>query len=295
MRCACIDIGSNTTRLLVAEPRGNSLDVLCQRRAFTHLGRELAGSRSISAAKLAELAGVVGAQVREARQLGATRVRVVATAAVRGAANRGELVDRVRRASGVDVAVLDPEEEAGLAFAGATRGLHPSPSEEVAVVDVGGGSTEVAVGTVSGGVRWATSLAVGSGTLTDAHLIGDPPSPGEVEAVREDVQRTLAEQPLPAAVRAMAVGGSATSLRRLVGPVLHEGLLEAALERITAPGRAEVARRLGLAVERVRLLPAGIILLCGLAQQLGCPLRVGAGGLREGVILELAAGDGGRS
>jgi len=156
----------------------------------------------------------------------------------------------------------------------------------VGVVDVGGGSSELVAGTLTGGVSWSVSLAVGSGVLADAHLRSDPPSPAELDAVAEHLARVFAGLQAPRPAAAYAVGGSATSLRRLIGPVLDHDALGAGLRALTGMPVAAAARRFDLHPERARLLPAGILLLDAAARAFGAPLRICAGGLREGVVLE---------
>ena len=156
------------------------------------------------------------------------------------------------------------------------------------MVDVGGGSTEIAVGTVHGGVVWSTSIRVGSGFLADAYLKGDPPGPAELNAMREHAAGCLDGIEVPAAQSAVAVGGSAASLRRLVGDTLARASLERALATLCGAPAAEIAAELGLDPVRVRLLPAGIVLLGVAAQRLGQPLQIGRGGLREGLLLDMA-------
>ena len=123
MLCGCIDIGTNTTRVLVAEANDGTLTEVLQRRAFTRLGRGLSAGGTIPAARIAETAIVVAEQVALARQAGAAAIRTVATAVIRSAANRDEFCAEIRRHGGVEVCVLDGEEEARLAFLGATRTL----------------------------------------------------------------------------------------------------------------------------------------------------------------------------
>src|SRR4051794_21575002 len=215
MLCGCIDIGTNTTRILVAEARDGHLTEVLQRRVFTRLGRGLAQGAAIPAAKIAETVAVVAAQHALAAQLGAAPIRTVATAVIRRAANEAEFCAAVR-AAGVEVNVLDGQEEARLAFLGATRTLGRTPTGRVAVVDVGGGSTEIAIGTIGHGVSWTASLPFGSCSLADAHLPSDPPPPEELNAVRTHARHALAELAPPPVDLAVAVGGSAASLRRMV-------------------------------------------------------------------------------
>ena len=288
MRCACIDIGSNTTRLLVADVAGSTLAPVVERRAFTRLGRTCVDGAPLPAASFAALAEVVGAQTGEARALGARGLRVVATAALRRAADGARACRRLSRAAGAPVELLSEQDEARLAFAGATRELGPACEEPVAVVDVGGGSVQLVVGTCAGGVTWSASLPLGSGDLAAAHLAGDPPAAAELDALRAVAVRTLAAVRPPPVARALAVGGSATSLRRLAGPRLDADSLARALGALVAAPAATVAAETRIAPERVRLLPAGLTVLAAVVEQLG-PLEIARGGLREGVLRELAA------
>src|SRR5689334_4363841 len=106
MVCACIDIGSNTTRVLVAEAEKGRLTELLQHRAFTRVGRALTAAGAIPRAKIEEVARVVAEQRGLAEEHGARALRAVATAAVRGAANRDEVVSALRDHCGVELAVL---------------------------------------------------------------------------------------------------------------------------------------------------------------------------------------------
>jgi exopolyphosphatase/guanosine-5'-triphosphate,3'-diphosphate pyrophosphatase len=288
MVCACIDIGSNTTRVLVADARAGRLTEVLQRRAFTRIGRGLAVGAGIPDAKIEEVGRVVAEQRRLAQAAGAGALRIVATAAIRGAANRDEVVKRVGAACGDELVVLDGDEEARLAFLGATRTQERAIDGRIGVVDVGGGSTEIAVGTTSGGVEWAASFPLGSSRLTDDHLRSDPPAAAELAAMQARAQEELGRLDVPLAGYALGVGGSATSLRRLVGPVLDAESLERALGVLASHPAATVAERFAIEPERVTLLPAGILILAAAAARLGQPLRVGCGGLREGVLLDLA-------
>ena len=290
MVCGCIDIGSNTTRVLVADAVDGQLVEVLQRRAFTRIGKGLKPGAEIPRAKIEEVAGVVASHRELAEQAGAHPVRTVATAAIRGAANREEFIEVVGERGGVDVTILEGEEEARLAFLGATRTLGHALEGTVAVVDVGGGSTEVALGTVEGGVSWWASVRLGSGHLADEYRLGDPPDEEQLRAMREHAAGVFAGLDVARPDAAVAVGGSAASLRRLVGPVLEREATDRALCTLAGAPAAEVAARLAIDEQRVRLMPAGMLILDAASQMLGCPLTIGRGGLREGVLLELAGG-----
>jgi exopolyphosphatase / guanosine-5'-triphosphate,3'-diphosphate pyrophosphatase len=286
LRCACIDIGSNTTRLLVAERAGDTgfREVLA-RRMFVPLAG--VGGGTIGADTIGIVAAVVAAHAAAAHECGAVAVDAVATAAIRQAADREELCAAVYREAGVPVRVLSDREEARLAFAGATAGLSPAPAGLLGVADIGGGSSELVTGTPTAGVTWFSSAPVGSGVLTARHVRDDPPSRGQVAALRAGAEAAFDGMRAPRPVAAYAVGGSATSLRRLCGEELTPEALDRALETIVARPVRETAERLALARERVRLLPAGLLLLRAAGAAFGgVPLRVAQGGLREGVVLE---------
>jgi len=294
VRCACIDIGSNTTRLLVADVvvggaavTAPALAPVVERRAFTQLGRACRSGETVSAATREALAVVVAAQAQEARTLGAEALRVVATAALRRSRDGLATCHALAAAAGAPVELLSERDEARLAFAGATCALAPAPGGPVAVVDVGGGSAQIVVGTCDAGPTWSVSLPLGSGDLTAAHLPDDPPTAGELARLGAVVEAALALIAPPPVTRALAVGGSATSLRRLAGPALESGALSRALATLVAAPSSQLAERLRIAPERARLLPAGIVVLTAVAQRIG-PLEVARGGLREGILRELA-------
>jgi exopolyphosphatase/guanosine-5'-triphosphate,3'-diphosphate pyrophosphatase len=290
MLCAAIDIGSNTTRVLVAEPQNGQLRKVMEQRAYTRIDKSSQHDGAIDPAKIDEVADVVATQVRLAQEIGAEAIRTVATAAIREAANRDEIVAEINRVANVDVDVLSEHEEGRLAFIGATKTLGHPVDGDIAVVDVGGGSSEVVLGTVPDGVQSVRSFKIGSGSLADDLLSSDPPSPSEIRAVRDAIADFFADVDFDQPEQAVAVGGSATSLRSLVGSVLEYETLERAIRVLTGDPIADVAKRFELDPRRVRILPTGVLLLEKLSELLGRPLQIGKGGLREGVILTLLNG-----
>jgi exopolyphosphatase/guanosine-5'-triphosphate,3'-diphosphate pyrophosphatase len=295
MLCAAIDIGSNTTRLLVAEPVDGQLKAMMEQRAYTRINKALADDGSIPEDKVAEVAEVVATQVRLARELGAESFRCVATAAIREAPNGGDAAARISAEAGVPVDILSEEEEGRLSFVGATKTLGHPVEGRVAVVDVGGGSTELILGSVPGGAEQVLSWRVGSGALADELIASDPPSAAEIRKVRDRIDDIFEGVEVERPGQAVAVGGSATSLRRLVGAVLEYETLERGIRVLCGDPAAEVARRFELDPVRVRILPTGVLLLEKLSELLGQPLQIGKGGLREGVILDQLNGNAGGS
>jgi exopolyphosphatase/guanosine-5'-triphosphate,3'-diphosphate pyrophosphatase len=277
VRRACIDIGSNTTRLLVAECDGPRLLEVHQERAFTRIGRGLDPDGAISTGKIAEVAEVVAEQVRIAGELGSVAVHGVA------------LVAAIREASGLAVAILSGAEEARLAFVGAARTLGRSPAGALGVVDVGGGSSELVVGAAPDKISWSSSVQLGSGDLAAEFLLSDPPSAAELDRARAHVAAVFNGLEVPRPAEAVAVGGSAASLQRVAGPLLDADGFRRAHELLAAGRATELARRFALDRERVRLLPAGLLILQAASELFGVALEIGRGGIREGVLLEAAA------
>ncbi len=290
MLCAAIDIGSNTTRVLVAEPVDGQLKKMMEQRAYTRINSALGKKGEVLPAKVDEVSELVATQVRLARELGAERIRAVATAAVRDARNGEEVARAIEEVAGIPVDILSEEEEGRLAFIGATKGLGHPVEGKIGVVDVGGGSSEVIIGTVSGGVEKVRSWSVGSGALAEELISSDPPSAAEIRKVRDRIDDIFEGVEFERPAQAVAVGGSATSLRRLVGTVLEYETLERGIRVLCGEPATEVARRFELDPVRVRILTTGVLLLEKISDLLGQPLQIGKGGLREGIILDLLNG-----
>ncbi len=287
MLCAAVDIGSNTTRVLVAEPQDGQLRKVMEQRAYTRIDKASKRKGKVTPEKIAELAEVVATQVRLAEELGAKAIRIVATAAIRESKNAAQVAEEIGEHAGLPVDVLSEQDEGRLAFVGATKTLGHPVEGDVGVVDVGGGSSEIIIGTVAEGARAVRSFKIGSGALAEEFLTNDPPSASEVRALRDYIDDFFAEVTIEQPDQAVAVGGSATSLRTLVGAVLEYETLERAVRVLTSDPIADVAKKFELDPRRVRILPAGVLLLEKLSELLGQPLQIGKGGLREGIILDL--------
>ena len=289
MRCACVDIGTNTTRLLVAECDDGRVRKVAAVRRFLRLVPDDDGA--IPPPAVAELAKIVAEHVRMAHGHGVRDVRIVGTAAIRAARNRDDLCAAVYDVAGVHVEVLSNEQEATLAFAGALATLARPPAGAIGVIDVGGGSSELVTGTVRDGVTWWASLPIGSGTLAARHLRSDPPALDELAAVRAEIDVALEGIHPPAVEIVLAVGGSATTLAAAAGGELAPATIARILAVLLAEPASEAAKRLGLPVERVRLLPVGLLALEATWGAFGqAPLHIALGGLREGVVLRALDG-----
>jgi exopolyphosphatase / guanosine-5'-triphosphate,3'-diphosphate pyrophosphatase len=287
LRRACIDIGSNTTRLLVADCADGGLVECRQERAFTQIGRSLDAQETIPAAKLAEVVAVVAEQFAIARVLGAEQIFCVATAGVRRASNGTAIVGLIQAAcDGLEVKVLSGAEEARLAFIGAAWGAGASGASGVGVIDAGGGSSEIVVGDGPDRVRWWVSLPLGSSDVSERWLVEDPPSAAELEQARARLRATFEGLAPPTVERLVAVGGSATSLRLLAGPSVDAHGFDYLFGIVQRFSAADLARRFGVDVRRARLLAGGLLILESVSELFSAPLEIGRGGLREGLLLE---------
>jgi len=285
MPVGVVDVGSNTVRLLV-EVRGRPV---LSERELLRLGADVERHGRISAEKLELAAGVVARYAADARAAGVRDLEVLITSPGRQAENGRELLERLEAAAGVPTRILSAVEEGRLAFIGAVGLAGPPARRTVAVVDVGGGSAQVVVGTRRDGPTWARSIDLGSQRLTSRLLEGDPPGAGALEAARAEADRYAETLAPPATRGAYAVGGSARALRRLVGPRLGADELADAIEILAATREAKVAQKYDVDPGRTRTLAAGAVILAALQARLGTPLKVVRGGLRDGAIGELEA------
>jgi exopolyphosphatase/guanosine-5'-triphosphate,3'-diphosphate pyrophosphatase len=274
MRIGVIDVGSNTTRLLVASAERDGLVPLEKAKVRLSLGEEIERYGAVSAVHLAAAAKAVRELAAAARRKRVVSLDVFLTAPGRQAGNADELVAALSRAARLPVRVLTKEEEGSLAYRGAVLTADiPLPSR-IAACDIGGASTEIAVGAPGGEPDWIESVDLGSVRLTAR--AGDMPA---------EAREAFGLLEPPAVEAALVVGGSARAARRLVGAKLGEEELAEALRLVdTCPPR-EIARRFGVDRARADILPAGVILLAEVQRKLGVPLRVCSGGIREGAVL----------
>jgi exopolyphosphatase / guanosine-5'-triphosphate,3'-diphosphate pyrophosphatase len=209
MRVAAVDIGTNTTRLLVGDVVDGRIDEIVRREAITRLGENVDTRRRLLPTAIARVRNVLVDFRREAERLGAERVLAVATSAVRDAENGEAFLGEVEWSYGFTTRLLSGREEAELTFRGVARGR--PLGERTLVVDVGGGSTELVVGD-DGGVLSTTSLDVGSVRLTERFLPSDPPAKRELEALAAHVRRVL---PPLQTENGIGVSGTVTTLAAL--------------------------------------------------------------------------------
>jgi exopolyphosphatase/guanosine-5'-triphosphate,3'-diphosphate pyrophosphatase len=289
MNLAVIDVGSNTIRLLVARVRGGTIEPVEQRTAWIRLGADVAATGAISPLRLEAAAKTVSEFAAEARKLGCMHVETLVASPGRQAENGGDLLRRLEASARTPVRLLRRDEEARLAYDGAVASAGVD-GQTVAVCDVGGGSTQLAVGTADLGAVWLRSLDVGSLRLTQQVFEHDPPGKLTIREARRVVREHCDGLLFPLPKTALAVGGSARGLKRLVGTrTLGEDELAAALKMLRKRPSAGLADEHGIAPERARTLAAGAVILAEMQRRLMVPFVVGRGGVREGAVLALAA------
>jgi exopolyphosphatase/guanosine-5'-triphosphate,3'-diphosphate pyrophosphatase len=274
MRIGVIDVGSNTTRLLVASAGPDGLVPLEKAKVRLSLGEEIERYGGVSAVHVAAVAKAVHEMAAVARRKRVVSLDVFLTAPGRQAGNADELVAALSRAARVPARVLTKEEEGSLAYRGAVLTAGIRLPSRIAACDVGGASTEIAVGSPDGEPDWIESVDLGSVRLTARG--GD---------MATEARHELGSLQPPPVEAALVVGGSARAASRLVGAELGEEELAEARGLVEKHEPREIARRFGVDRARAEILPAGVTLLAEVQRRLGVPLHVCSGGIREGAVL----------
>jgi len=280
-RFAAVDLGSLTVRLAVAERVGpGRFRVLRHCREVTGLGQGLVQRGTLDEAAMARTMKALGGFVREMEAFGVEAVQVVATHAVRQASNREEFLRRLNETLGLQVQVLSPEEEARLSLRGVLSALDPKFLEEpVAVFDVGGGSTEMAL-ICPGREPEFASLPLGVLTLSQARPLGDPPVPDRVAALKEELRAELSRfyrghisPHLDAPPRLVGTAGAVTTLaalalemreydpQRVNNLVLSSEQVAALTEVLSLLTEAKRARLPGMEPAKAGVMVAGALIV----------------------------------
>ena len=216
VRVAAIDCGTNSIRLLVADldPRAGTFAEVERSMEIVRLGQDVDRTGRLAPAALARTFAACDSYGARIRELGAERVRFVATSASRDAENRDEFVAGVLDRIGVAPEVVTGSEEAELSFVGATRELQGREPEPFLVVDIGGGSTEFVLG--SRHPDASRSVDIGCVRMTERHLVSDPPHPAEIAAATVDIEAAIdlaaSVVPLTSARTLVGLAGSVTTL-----------------------------------------------------------------------------------
>ena len=299
-RVATIDIGTNTTLLLIAEASGGTISVLEDRATITRLGRGIGkagglGQEGIDRT-LAALSGyAVLARVHEAP------IFAIGTEALRRAPNAGDFLCRAAALLDTPVEVIDGKREAALTFLSAKQSFPEATAQTMVVVDIGGGSTEIVVAH-RGAVDYCRSLPLGSVRLTERHIHHDPPLADEIAALRAEVAGHLAETPFPPQADQpclVGVAGTVTTLAamaqdlRSYDPALVHGYcltlpaLEQQIDRLRASTQNQREVMAGLDPLRADVILSGAIILGEIARRVGGDhVLVSDRGIRWGLLYE---------
>jgi exopolyphosphatase/guanosine-5'-triphosphate,3'-diphosphate pyrophosphatase len=296
---AAVDIGTNTTRLLVTDGERE----LHRDLAYTWLGEDLRATGRLSDASIARTCEALAAFRAEAAEHGAERVRAVATSAARDASNTEDLLDAAEAALGARPEVISGDAEARLSFRGAVSGLDAADGPWC-VVDIGGGSTELVTGSTE--VEGATSIDVGSGRLTREELPSDPPKPEELSnalaVVADLLDDAVREVPAVTSSRLVGVGGTITTVAAVelgLDPydrdavhhfVLTKDAAEDVFRTLATERLADRVHNPGLARERASVIVGGCCVLVALLRKLKAhEMLVSERDMLDGVALELLA------
>jgi exopolyphosphatase / guanosine-5'-triphosphate,3'-diphosphate pyrophosphatase len=290
MRVAVVDVGSNTARLLVADVTHERVRPVVEQREHLGLGAEIARTGTLSPGTLRELAHICEGYARIARGAAIARATTIVTAPGRQGRSAGALLRVLAEATGFRVRVLSAGEEGRYAYLGAVAARDELPTS-VGVVDVGGGSTEIVVGTPGDEALWVRSIDLGSVRLASAELPSDPPGRRELKRARAAVKAELAQFTPPPTDLVLAAGGSARAVAKVVGRVFDADDIEEAIQILARRPSARVARDFGMHPIRAASVIGGAVLLAETSRLLDRPLEVARGGVREGAAIALAAAE----
>ena len=297
MRVAAVDLGTNSTRLLVADVEGDRVEDLARETRITRLGEGVDGRRRLLPVPIARVRNCLSDYRRRAESLGAERTLLVATSAVRDAENGEAFLGEIEWSYGFATRLASGEDEAALTYRGVTAGRSLAPG--TMVVDLGGGSTEL----IAEGLR--ISLDIGSARLTERFLVSDPPTPAELDEAAAAVRALLAER-IPDDARegttaAIGVAGTVTTLaaldlglveydrQRVHGHRISSAAIDELLARLAALPLAVRRELPGLEPERAPVIVGGVLIVRQLLRHLGLEeLEVSEHDLLDGIALEAA-------
>jgi exopolyphosphatase/guanosine-5'-triphosphate,3'-diphosphate pyrophosphatase len=297
-RVAAIDLGSNSTRLLVADVQDGNIAELERLLRITRLGDGVDGSGRLADDAIGRVSHVVDAYVERARDLAATRILAVATSAVRDAGNGRDFLAALANRHGIAWRILSGDEEAAMTFRGVTS--RSAPSAETLICDIGGGSTELVLGGPDG-VADQISLNIGCVRMSERHLASDPPTAEEVAGLRAATREAL-----PALTRGarvlIGVAGTVTTLatidrgleqeipEEIDGHRLTTEAVERMLGELAALPLAARRQVRGLMPERALTIVAGAAILAEVLRATSLPhLTVSERDILHGAVLAAAA------
>jgi exopolyphosphatase / guanosine-5'-triphosphate,3'-diphosphate pyrophosphatase len=292
-----IDLGTNTVLMVTGRclPDG-SVEVLDDAHAIARMGQGVDAERRIRPDAMERVCGFLEEYRNRAHGLGASSIRAYGTSALRDAANKGEFIARVRKKVGIELRELPGNEEARLTFIGAAFGLSLPP--RYGVIDIGGGSTELALG-VGNEVEKSVSVDMGAVRLTERHFPHLPPSPEQLEAAREVIDYSLNQFfPFPSRITLVGVAGTVTTLGAidrgieqfnadaLNGHFLETSRIAELSSLLLSLPHQEICSIPQINEQRADIISAGTLILLLALQKWKCPgLYVSTRGIRYGLLL----------
>ena len=302
-RVAAIDVGTNSTRLLVAESSANGFRPLDRRMTITRLGQGVDRTRALAPEALERTLATIADYAATCGEYGVEAVRVTGTSAVRDARNRDEFFKGVAALTGSEPELLSGDAEARVTFLGAVSDL-PWPGP-VLVVDIGGGSTELIFGADE--PERLLSLDIGCVRLFEKHLLSDPPAEDELSALRSEAReglfRASKELQVPPGTKAVGVAGTLTQLATLKAgvpvydpdvnhhAVLSHGDVRNLARRLGSLPYGQRKRVKGLEPGRVDVIVAGAEILIQVMEVFDlAEILVSEKDILDGLVLELLAG-----
>jgi exopolyphosphatase/guanosine-5'-triphosphate,3'-diphosphate pyrophosphatase len=304
VRIATIDVGTNTTLLLVAESDRDDVRVLAERAEITRLGRGIGADGGLGRVGIDRTLAVLKDYADIAKSHGAS-IAAIGTEALRRAPNAEEFLAPAAQVLEVPVEVIDGDREAMLSFLAATRSFPEIANGAAVVIDIGGGSTEIIVAR-GGRIEFRRSLPLGSVRLTERHIAHDPPQPQEIAAVDHDVAGALSSVPFPAPP-AILIGtaGTVTTLAAMSlalatydpavvhGHRMSTAVLDQQIARLTASSQKEREGMAGLDPKRADVILAGACILRRIAAAAGAAeILVSDRGIRWGLLYDRLAAHG---
>jgi hypothetical protein len=297
---AAIDIGSNSIKMSIGRPDGaGGVEQIAWASEVVRLGERVAATGRLDEQRMDAALDALRRFADQARELGATRVVAVATEATRAATNGSEFLEHVRQETGIEVRVIDGEQEAALTFRGLAAAMDLSGL--VVIADIGGGSTELIVA-VEGEMSAARSLGLGSGGLSEWLVHADPPTEAELAACEEEAARIVTHgmRTLKLAAgkvkRLVLVGGTGEYMARLLPDdrVIDLPAVRLVLDDLTTVAATELAARIAVPEARARVLPAGVAIVAAIANCVQPDsIEISHSGIRAGLLLETFQGSAG--
>lgn len=296
------DMGTNSTRLLVADVEDGEVKELERRSTVTRLGRGVDTSRQLATEAIEDVVSAVGEYIKLYEPLEPDVVLALATSAVRDAENSGAFIAELRERFALNARILTGEEEARLTYVGAVAGR--APSDGTLVIDIGGGSTEIVVGS-GREMAFHTSLQLGTVRHTERHIRTDPPTAPELEALAEDIRKQLFAELAAADFfeihTGIAVAGTPTSLaaidqeldpydpERVHGYVLSLDAIQHMYSMLSGKSLEERLRVPGLHPGRAPTIVAGVVILIQAMRAFGLQeIEVSEHDILYGAALEAA-------